>query len=283
MTSGRAHRLARSLRRIKRRSRDPVHRSTLQPLLAAPADASTKRELPGSRAGAPQRPEHNQAAHRRRHCRRRCSSGRPGRAPPLSPLIDLRYTMAPSTAVVNLFGILGGGWPSCAPSQPARPRRVRPLALPRAAPPAPPSRAAPLPATCPPWSHPSPPWYVAAGAILTVMMVPQIWQVWRTRRADDLSHVFLSLFNFGEQGAAAGGCVCVHGGPARESSWWTHLRQAAPVAGWLMAPLLPPGRSGAKHASCPAGLLMLLFYNIFLGLTVYIVAGALQLGEAPYQ
>lgn len=31
------------------------------------------------------------------------------------------------------------------------------------------------------------------------MMLPQLWQLWRTRSADDLSHVFLAFYNVGER------------------------------------------------------------------------------------
>lgn len=55
------------------------------------------------------------------------------------------------------------------------------------------------------------------------MVLPQLWVLWRTRKADDLSHGFLLLFN--------------------------------------------------------AGLLLLGLYNVFLGLTVYIIAGFMQLRE----
>ncbi|PRW56817.1 E2F-associated phospho [Chlorella sorokiniana] len=38
---------------------------------------------------------------------------------------------------------------------------------------------------------------ILGGVILTAMMFPQMWQLWRTRSADDLSHVFLICYNVG--------------------------------------------------------------------------------------
>ncbi|KAL4447244.1 hypothetical protein ABPG77_007277 [Micractinium sp. CCAP 211/92] len=38
---------------------------------------------------------------------------------------------------------------------------------------------------------------VVGTGLLVVMLLPQVWQLWRTRNASDLSHLFLGLFNFG--------------------------------------------------------------------------------------
>ncbi|KAL4443652.1 hypothetical protein ABPG75_011389 [Micractinium tetrahymenae] len=38
---------------------------------------------------------------------------------------------------------------------------------------------------------------VVGTGLLTVMLVPQVWQLYRSRNAGDLSHLFLGLFNFG--------------------------------------------------------------------------------------
>lgn len=39
-----------------------------------------------------------------------------------------------------------------------------------------------------------------AAGLLVVMLLPQVWQLFRSRHAGDLSHVFLGLFNFGAWG-----------------------------------------------------------------------------------
>lgn len=40
---------------------------------------------------------------------------------------------------------------------------------------------------------------LGAAGLLVVMLLPQVWQLYKTKNAGDLSHLFLGLFNFGEQ------------------------------------------------------------------------------------
>jgi len=112
-------------------------------------------------------------------------------------------------------------------------------------------------------------------------MFPQLWQLWRTRSADDLSHVFLAFYNIGAVAtwpAAAVSTMLLHscwaGRPTAASTAITHVVD------------MRCGREGdrlthAFHLPCPAaaGMLLLVFYNLFMELWVFVVACILQLGE----
>lgn len=82
------------------------------------------------------------------------------------------------------------------------------------------------------------------GAILVLMMVPQVYQVWRTRSAADLSHTFLGLYNIGEcfeegtNGAEAGITLLPPALPAEYPLLKFPTRALRP---------LPPCRPAAAH------------------------------------
>lgn len=129
---------------------------------------------------------------------------------------------------------------------------------------------------CTPYLHQCLPLPHAAGVILTAMMIPQLWQLWRTRSADDLSHAFLLCYNVGASLESASPACRPHTPAALP---WCDPSRCLRFAGICSLALDRCCLTSSVLDTPPAGMLLLVFYNLYLELWVFVVACILQLGE----
>ena len=128
----------------------------------------------------------------------------------------------PSTAVINALGAVGGecrtctpgGWTQQAPArttpahllggsgggssrQAARAAHRKCQAALLANTPCLQKSCTPTTCACPPTLHPPPAPPATAGGVLAACLAPQLYKLWVTKSARDLSYLFLALYNVG--------------------------------------------------------------------------------------